>query len=134
MADNVRLGAPDADDAAVWTALRAAAADDFVAALPGGIDTVIGDAGRRLSAGQRQRIALARAFLRDAPLLILDEPTAHLDATDAAAIGETVSALAADRTTLLIVHHASLAERADRVATLHEGRIATRPLTPELAA
>ena len=134
VADNVRLGAPDADDAAVWTALRAAAADDFVAALPGGIDTVIGDAGRRLSAGQRQRIALARAFLRDAPLLILDEPTAHLDATDAAAIGETVSALAADRTTLLIVHHPSLAERADRVATLHEGRIATPPLTPELAA
>ena len=132
--DNVRLGAPDADDFAVWTALRAAAGEAFVVALPDGLETVIGEGGRRLSAGQRQRIALARAFVRDVPLLILDEPTAHLDEADAAAVGNAISAQAAERTTLLIVHHPSLARRADRIATLRRGRIVSGPLPSELAA
>ncbi len=109
VADNVRLSRPDAPDRDVAAALRAAGADELVAALPAGADTVIGDGGRRLSAGQSRRIALARAFLSDAPLVVLDEPTAHLDAAAAAGIEAAVARLAAGRTVLLITHRDELA-------------------------
>ena len=119
--DNVRLGDPDASAGALERALADAGLDQLVATLPDGTRTRIGDGGRTLSAGEAQRVALARAFLRDAPLVVLDEPTAHLDATTAEDVGAAVQRLATGRTTLLIAHHPSLARRADRVLRLAAG-------------
>ncbi|WP_097962722.1 thiol reductant ABC exporter subunit CydD [Streptomyces sp. or20] len=118
IAENVRLARPDADDEAVLTALRDAGAHDFVAALPDGVRTALGEDGAGLSAGQRQRLALARAFLADRPLLLLDEPTASLDGESEAGIVDAVRRLAAGRTVLLVVHRPALLAVADRVVTL----------------
>ncbi|MFE3389246.1 thiol reductant ABC exporter subunit CydD [Streptomyces anulatus] len=118
IAENVRLARPDADDEAVLTALRDAGAYDFVAALPEGVRTALGEDGAGLSAGQRQRLALARAFLADRPLLLLDEPTASLDGESEAGIVDAVRRLAAGRTVLLVVHRPALLAVADRVVTL----------------
>ncbi len=118
VAENIRLGAPGASDACVRDAARRARADAFIRALPGGYETVIGDGGRPLSAGEAQRVALARAFVRDAPLVILDEPTAHLDAATAADVEDAVFELCRDRTALLIAHRPQLAGRADRVVSV----------------
>ncbi|MFJ6515891.1 thiol reductant ABC exporter subunit CydD [Streptomyces sp. NPDC091406] len=118
VAENVRLARPDADDEAVVAALRDAGAYDFVAALPDGLLTVLGEDGAGLSAGQRQRLALARAFLADRPLLLLDEPTASLDGESEAGIVDAVRRLAAGRTVLLVVHRPALLAVADRVVTL----------------
>ncbi|MFJ6179829.1 thiol reductant ABC exporter subunit CydD [Streptomyces sp. NPDC092295] len=120
VAENVRLARPDADDAAVRDALRDAGAYDFVAALPDGPDTALGEDGAGLSAGQRQRLALARAFLADRPLLLLDEPTAALDGETEEGIVEAVRRLAVGRTVLLVVHRPALLAVADRVVTLTE--------------
>ncbi|MGW2179694.1 thiol reductant ABC exporter subunit CydD [Streptomyces sp. NPDC001732] len=121
IAENVRLARPDADDAAVAAALRDAGAHDFVAELPDGARTLLGEDGAGLSAGQRQRLALARAFLADRPLLLLDEPTASLDGETEAGIVEAVRRLAAGRTVLLVVHRPALLSAADRVVTLAPG-------------
>ncbi|MDK0520851.1 thiol reductant ABC exporter subunit CydD [Streptomyces sp. ML-6] len=121
IAENVRLARPDADDAAVAAALRDAGAHDFVAELPEGARTLLGEDGAGLSAGQRQRLALARAFLADRPLLLLDEPTASLDGETEAGIVEAVRRLAAGRTVLLVVHRPALLSVADRVVTLAPG-------------
>ncbi|MFF9427330.1 thiol reductant ABC exporter subunit CydD [Streptomyces sp. NPDC014746] len=118
VAENVRLARPDAPDEAVRSALRDAGADGFVAALPQGLDTPLGEDGAGLSAGQRQRLALARAFLADRPLLLLDEPTAALDGETEAGIVEAVRRLAAGRTVLLVVHRPALLAVADRVVAL----------------
>lgn len=118
IAENVRLARPDADDEAVVAALRDAGAYDFVAELPDGERTLLGEDGTGLSAGQRQRLALARAFLADRPLLLLDEPTASLDGETEAGIVEAVRRLAAGRTVLLVVHRPALLAVADRVVTL----------------
>jgi thiol reductant ABC exporter CydD subunit len=118
IADNIRLGDPDADDDAVARAARAAGADGFVAALPDGYATVLGDDGAGLSAGQRQRLALARAFLRDAPILLLDEPTAALDTATETAVVEAIRRLAAGRTVVLVAHRPALLSLADRVVDL----------------
>lgn len=118
VAENVRLARPDATDEAVRNALRDAGADGFVAGLPQGLDTVLGEDGAGLSAGQRQRLALARAFLADRPLLLLDEPTAALDGETEAGIVEAVRRLAAGRTVLLVVHRPALLAVADRVVAL----------------
>ncbi|TDF38731.1 thiol reductant ABC exporter subunit CydD [Streptomyces sp. WAC05374] len=118
IADNVRLARPDADDEAVARALRDAGAAGFVAALPDGAATVLGEDGAGLSAGQRQRLALARAFLADRPLLLLDEPTAALDGETEAAVVDAVRRLAEGRTVLLVVHRPALLAVADRVVTL----------------
>ncbi|HWK18383.1 MAG TPA: thiol reductant ABC exporter subunit CydD [Solirubrobacteraceae bacterium] len=134
VADNIRLAAPHADDRAVREAVDAAGATELVAGLRDGLDTLVGEGSRRLSAGQCQRIALARAFLSDAPLLVLDEPTSHLDEASAAAVGETIERLARGRTTLLIVHHESLARRADTILTVSGGRVAPAGALVELAA
>ncbi|MCL7379567.1 thiol reductant ABC exporter subunit CydD [Streptomyces sp. 35G-GA-8] len=141
IAENVRLARPDADDTAVRDALRDAGAYDFVAALPEGPDTVLGEDGAGLSAGQRQRLALARAFLADRPLLLLDEPTAALDGETEAGIVEAVRRLAVGRTVLLVVHRPALLAVADRVVTLverarHRERRAgsARPEPSELSA
>lgn len=118
IAENVRLARPGADDAAVCEALRDSGAYDFVAGLPQGVDTLLGEDGAGLSAGQRQRLALARAFLADRPLLLLDEPTAALDGETEAGIVEAVRRLSAGRTVLLVVHRPALLGVADRVVTL----------------
>lgn len=118
IAENVRLARPAADDAAVMAALRDAGAYDFVARLPEGELTVLGEDGAGLSAGQRQRLALARAFLADRPLLLLDEPTASLDGETEAGIVEAVRRLAVGRTVLLVVHRPALLAVADRVVAL----------------
>jgi ABC-type multidrug transport system fused ATPase/permease subunit len=123
VADNIRLGDPDAGEERVRTAATLAGADAFIRALPAGYDTVVGDGGRPLSAGQLQRVALARAFLRDARLVILDEPTANLDRVSAAIVAEAVERLRVGRTVLLCVHERELAARADRVVRLEAGRI-----------
>jgi ABC-type multidrug transport system fused ATPase/permease subunit len=114
VAGNIRLGRPDATDADVREAARAAGALEFVEALPLGFATPLGEDGAGLSAGQRQRVALARAFLRDAPLLLLDEPTSNLDAESEAAVVEAVRRLAAGRTVILVAHRPALAALADR--------------------
>lgn len=118
IAENVRLARPDADDAAVTAALRDAGAYDFVSALPEGAATLLGEDGAGLSAGQRQRLALARAFLADRPLLLLDEPTAALDGETEEAIVDAVRRLAEGRTVVLVVHRPALLSVADRVVTL----------------
>jgi ATP-binding cassette subfamily C protein CydD len=127
--DNIRLGAPDAPDAAVHRAARLAEAEDVIAALPHGYATRLGERGSRLSAGQRQRIALARAFLRqdvdDAPLVLLDEPTAHLDAANGAAVRRAVARLLAGRAGVIVAHDAGWAELADEVVQLDAGRLRT---------
>ncbi|MGW4235099.1 thiol reductant ABC exporter subunit CydC, partial [Streptomyces sp. NPDC004980] len=118
IAENVRLARPDADDDAVTAALTEAGAYEFVTGLPDGLRTPLGEDGAGLSAGQRQRIALARAFLADRPLLLLDEPTASLDGETEAGIVDAVRRLAAGRTVLLVVHRPALLPVADRVVTL----------------
>jgi ATP-binding cassette, subfamily C, bacterial CydD len=128
VADNVRLAVPQAPRTEIWRALRAARVDDVVASLPRGLDTRVGEGGRALSAGQAQRLGLARALIRHASLLVLDEPTAHLDEASAAAVGEAIEEAAEGCTTLLITHRGALAATADRVAELHAGRI--RMLAP----
>lgn len=118
IAENVRLARPDASDEAVREALRDAGADGFVMGLPEGLDTPLGEDGAGLSAGQRQRLALARAFLADRPLLLLDEPTAALDGETEAGVVDAVRRLAAGRTVLLVVHRPALLAIADRVVSL----------------
>jgi ATP-binding cassette subfamily C protein CydCD len=118
IAENVRLARPDADDAAVRRALADAGALEFVDALPRGADTPLGEDGTGLSAGQRQRLALARVFLADRPVLLLDEPTAALDGRTEAEIVAAVRRLAAGRTVLLVVHRPALLAAADRVVRL----------------
>jgi thiol reductant ABC exporter CydD subunit len=124
IAENIRLADPAASDEAVRRAATLAGADRFVAALPDGYETVVGDGGRPLSAGQRQRLALARAFLREADLVVLDEPTANLDEESAGLVEEAVEQLRRDRTVLLLVHRSGLAGHADRVVRLAGGAVA----------
>ncbi|MFC8532883.1 thiol reductant ABC exporter subunit CydD [Streptomyces sp. NPDC057249] len=130
IAENVRLARPAADDSAVTAALRDAGAYEFVQGLPDGDRTVLGEDGAGLSAGQRQRIALARAFLADRPVLLLDEPTASLDGGTEAGIVEAVRRLAAGRTVLLVVHRPALLPVADRVVTLTAAEAAGAPEAP----
>ncbi|MFS8203230.1 thiol reductant ABC exporter subunit CydD (plasmid) [Streptomyces sp. CWNU-52B] len=126
VAENVRLARPEADDRAVREALADAGALEFVDALPAGARTALGEDGAGLSAGQRQRLALARAFLADRPVLLLDEPTAALDGATEAEVVEAVRRLAVGRTVLLVVHRPALLDVADRVVRLAPAASADR--------
>ncbi len=121
--DNIRFGRPDASDAEVEAAARAAAAHDFLAALPEGYATHLGERGVMLSGGQRQRVAIARAILREAPVLLLDEATSALDAESERAVQRAVADLARDRTTLIVAHRLATVKRADRILVFEAGRI-----------
>ncbi|MFD3755898.1 thiol reductant ABC exporter subunit CydD [Streptomyces sp. NPDC058622] len=133
IAENVRLARPGASEAEVAEALRNAGAEEFVAALPLGARTALGEGGVGLSAGQRQRLALARAFLADRPVLLLDEPTAALDGETEAGVVDAVRRLAAGRTVLLVVHRPALLAVADRVVPMAADAGPARPL-PRTAA
>ena len=115
--ENLRIGRPGATDAELEVALRRAGIRDWVAGLPDGLDTLVGEQGRELSGGQRQRLSIARALLADAPLLVLDEPTAHLDQSAAQRLVEDVFEAAGDRSVLLITHRP---EGLDLVDEIHE--------------
>ena len=121
--ENIRFGRPGATDAEVETAARAAAAHDFLAALPEGYDTYVGERGVMLSGGQKQRIAIARAILRDAPVLLLDEATSALDAQSERLVQQAVEDLSRDRTTLVIAHRLATVKKADRIVVMEGGRI-----------
>ena len=116
--ENVRLARPEATDAEVEEALRRARAWDWVESLPEGLDTLAGEEGRELSGGQRQRVAIARALLAGAPVLVLDEPTAHLDAATAEALVADALAAAEGRTVLLITHRPEGLDLVDEVVEL----------------
>ncbi len=120
---NVRLARPDATAEQVTLALSRAALKDFVAGLPDGLSTRVGERGVQLSGGQRQRIAIARAFLKDAPLLILDEATSHLDTISEQAVRSALDALMQDRTTIVVAHRLSTIRAADLILVLRDGRV-----------
>jgi ABC-type multidrug transport system fused ATPase/permease subunit len=124
VADNIAYGLPAASRYDVVAAAVAAQADEFIRQLPEGYDTVIGERGANLSGGERQRITIARALLRDAPVLILDEPTSSLDARTEALLTEAFDRLMKGRTTLIIAHRLSTIRDADRIAVLDHGRLA----------
>lgn len=121
--NNVLVARPAASAADVATAVEKAALADFVRSLPDGLDTVVGERGTRLSGGQRQRVAIARAFLKDAPILILDEATSHLDAVNEAAVRGALDLLKRDRTTVVIAHRLATVRGADAIVVLDEGRV-----------
>jgi ATP-binding cassette subfamily B protein len=121
--ENIRFGRLDATDAEVEAAARAAAAHDFITALPEGYDSYVGERGVMLSGGQKQRIAIARAILRDAPVLLLDEATSALDAESERAVQEAVDAMAETRTTIIVAHRLATVKKADRIVVMDQGRI-----------
>jgi ATP-binding cassette subfamily B protein len=121
--ENIRYGRPDATDLEVEAAARAAAAAGFIAALPEGYDTFLGERGTRLSGGQRQRIAIARAILKDPPVLLLDEATSSLDAESERLIQQALEALMGTRTTIIIAHRLATVLKADRIVVMDHGHI-----------
>jgi ATP-binding cassette subfamily C protein CydCD len=131
---NVRLARPEADEAAILRALEQAALADFVESLPEGLDTMVGERGVQLSGGQRQRVAIARAFLKNAPTLILDEATSHLDAISEAQVRSALDTLMRNRTTIIIAHRLSTVRSADQLAVLDRGRLVETGTHTELLA
>ncbi len=120
---NVMVARPEATDDDLLAAIRHASLEDLVATLPDGLDTQVGERGTSLSGGQRQRVAIARAFLKDAPILVLDEATSHLDAVNEQAVRGALDKLKADRTTVVIAHRLSTIRDADKIVVLEEGRL-----------
>ncbi len=134
VAENLRYGAPDAPDEALRAAAHAAEAHPFIEALPEGYETRIGERGQQLSGGQRQRLSIARALLRDPPVLVLDEATSAVDNETEAAIQRSLTRAAAGRTTLVIAHRLSTIRHADRIVVLDEGRVVEAGSHEELVA
>ena len=120
---NILLAQPDADEPALEIAIQRAALADFIKSLPEGLNTPVGERGMRLSGGQRQRIAIARAFLKDAPILILDEATSHLDAISEQKVRKSLENLMKDRTTVVIAHRLSTVREADMIVAMEDGCI-----------
>jgi ATP-binding cassette subfamily B protein len=133
IADNVRIGKPDATAEEVERACRLAEAHDFIMAKPGGYQFVIGERGASLSGGERQRLAVARAILKDAPILILDEATSALDAETEAKIKRALDRLRENRTTFVIAHRLSTVANADRIYVMDKGQIVETGRFVELA-
>lgn len=132
--ENIRFGRPTATDTEVEEAAKAAAAYDFLSALPDGFDSYVGERGVMLSGGQKQRIAIARAILRDAPILLLDEATSALDAESEYAVQRAVEELARSRTTLIVAHRLATVKKADRIVVLEDGQIVAQGTHDALVA
>jgi len=132
--ENIAYGRADATDAEIREAARRAQADDFITRMPAGYDSQVGERGGHLSVGQRQRIGIARAFLKDAPILLLDEPTSALDPTTEAAIMETIKDLMHGRTTLIVTHRLATIHGVDRIVVLEHGRIVEQGTGADLLA
>jgi len=130
--DNIAYGRPGADDPAIEKAARLAQVDDLIASLPAGYDTLLGESGAALSEGEKQRITIARALLRDAPILVLDEPTSALDVTTESLVMAGIERLMVGRTTFIIAHRLSTVRQCDRIVVLHSGGIAEQGTLPEL--
>jgi ABC-type multidrug transport system fused ATPase/permease subunit len=126
IADNIAMAKAGASREEIVAAAKAASAHDFISALPRGYDTLAGELGNRLSGGERQRIGLARAFLKDAPILLLDEPTASLDTESEARVLEATRRLAEGRTTLVVSHRLSALRDADEILVLADGQVCER--------
>ena len=132
--DNLQVAAPDATDGVLLDALVTANLDAFVAALPDGLDTPIGERGLSVSGGEAQRIAIARAVLRDAPIVVLDEPTSNVDVESEAAILSALDRLTAGRTVLVIAHRLTTVADADQIVVLADGVVAEQGAPADLAA
>ena len=131
---NIAYGSQDSTDEEIVEAARAAYALDFIEALPQGFDTVIGESGARLSGGQQQRLSIARALLKDAPILILDEATSSLDTESEREVQRALENLMQNRTTIVIAHRLSTIKNADRIIVLKEGRLVEEGTHNELLA
>ena len=132
--ENIAYGRPDATDEEVYEAARLANADEFIAGLPDGYDTLVGERGVKLSGGQRQRIAIARAILKDAPILVLDEATSALDSESESAIQEALANLMEGRTSIVVAHRLSTIAGLDKIVVLHDGKIVEQGSHKELLA
>ncbi|HTA67101.1 MAG TPA: ATP-binding cassette domain-containing protein, partial [Bryobacteraceae bacterium] len=119
----IRYGKPKAKDDEIQAAARSALADEFIERMPEGYDTIIGERGVKLSGGQRQRLAIARAMLKNAPILILDEATSHLDTESEILVQRALQTLMNNRTVIVIAHRLSTIRRADKIVVLDRGRI-----------
>jgi ATP-binding cassette subfamily B protein len=132
--ENVAYGRPEATEAELEHACRVAEAWEFVQALPDGLDTIVGERGQKLSGGQRQRVSIARAVLKDPPILILDEATSSVDNETEAAIQRSLEQIAVGRTTIIIAHRLSTVRNADRTFVLERGRVVETGTHDELLA
>jgi subfamily B ATP-binding cassette protein MsbA len=132
VANNIRYGRPDAKDEEVRAAARNALADEFISRMPEKYATLIGERGQKLSGGQRQRLAIARALLKNAPILILDEATSHLDTESEMLVQQALQNLMSDRTVIVIAHRLSTIRRANKIVVLEGGRIAETGTHDEL--
>lgn len=134
IANNIRFGKPDASMEEVMAAAKKARCYDFVMALPDGFDTVIGEGGATLSGGERQRISIARALLKDAPIVLLDEATASLDVENETVVQQALSRLLAGKTVIVIAHRMRTVENADKIVVLKDGVVAEQGAPAQLKA
>jgi len=132
--ENIAYGRPDATEDEIREAARRAQADEFISHLPNGYESQVGERGGHLSVGQRQRVGIARAFLKNAPILLLDEPTSALDPTTESAIMETIKELMRGRTTIIITHRIATVHNVDQIVVLEAGRVVEQGRGPELVA
>ena len=132
--ENIAYGRPDATEEEIRHAARRAQADEFISQLPNGYESQVGERGGHLSVGQRQRVGIARAFLKNAPILLLDEPTSALDPTTESAIMETIKELMRGRTTIIITHRIATVHNVDQIVVLEAGRVVEQGRGPELVA